>query len=142
MATKHIRPIVGGAVILTVIAYLMITGTRETFTYYYTVGELLSNDPPVAGEAIRVNGVVAAGSISRDNADHILRFLIVDRAKGAFLPVKYEGIVPGIFKEGIDVVVEGRYVPGGTFVAGTLLAKCPSKYEALMDDGPTASSGR
>ena len=142
MATKRIRPIVGGAVIVAVIAYLMITGTQDTFTYYYTVGELLSSEPAVAGETIRVSGVVAAGSISRDHTNHRVEFLIEDPVMGALLPVTYEGIVPDMFKAGINVVVEGRYVPGGSFVAGTLLAKCPSKYEALVDEGPAASSGR
>ena len=142
MATKHIRPIVGGGVIVAVIAYLMITGAQDTFTYYYTVGELLSGEPTVAGETIRVSGVVAAGSISRDRTNHRLEFLIEDPVMGALLPVTYEGIVPDMFKGGTNVVVEGRYVPGGSFVAGTLLAKCPSKYEALVDEGPAASSGR
>jgi len=142
MAARHMKPIMGGGVILGVIAYLMITGTRDTFTYYYTVGELLSSKAPVAGEVIRVAGRVARESIQRDNANHRLRFVISDPAKGALLPVTYEGIVPSTFREGIDVVVEGTYLPGGTFVAGTLLAKCPSKYEALVEEGGARSSER
>ncbi len=140
MNKKRGRPIIGGAVIIGVIAYLMFTGTRDTFMYYYTVGELLSNETAIAGETVRVAGVVAAGSVSRGGSNHLLRFHIADPVKGNVLPVVYEGIVPNIFKEGIDVVVEGKYVPGGTFVAGTLLAKCPSKYEALMDETQASSS--
>lgn len=142
MVKNVTRPVIGGAVILAVIAYLLITGTQNTFTYYYTVGELLADETAVADETIRVSGVVAAGSISRDKSNQRLRFLIADPVNDAVLPVTYEGIVPDIFKVGINVVVEGRYVPGGAFVAGALLAKCPSKYEAIADERRAVSSGR
>ena len=50
-------------------------------------------------------------------------------ALGATIPVSYAGTVPDIFREGIQVVVEGRIDEAGTFQAETLLAKCPSKYQ-------------
>jgi hypothetical protein len=38
------------------------------------------------------------------------------------------------FKEGVQVIVEGRYDKDtNTFKAKTLLAKCPSKYEAEVE---------
>ncbi len=50
--------------------------------------------------------------------------------EGGALPVTYRGAVPDIFGPDIEVVVEGKWTPGGVFVADTLLAKCPSKFEA------------
>ena len=32
--------------------------------------------------------------------------------------------------DGVEVVVEGKYAESGNFTAGTLLAKCPSKFES------------
>ena len=57
-----------------------------------------------------------------------IRFVISDG--GHSLPVVYSGIVPDIFRPGITVVVEGHYTGQGPFQAQTLLAKCPSKFQA------------
>jgi cytochrome c-type biogenesis protein CcmE len=47
------------------------------------------------------------------------------------MPVYYKGgPVPDIFGEEVQVVVEGKVGPDGTFQASTLLAKCPSKFES------------
>jgi len=129
-------------VIVAAIAYLMLTGTQKTFTYYYSVGELLSNEQAGTGETIRVSGVVEPHSISRDNANHVIKFLIADPASGAVLPVIYGGMVPDMFKAGIGVVVEGRYTPDGAFMARAMLAKCPSKYEAMVEQPSSASPQR
>jgi cytochrome c-type biogenesis protein CcmE len=37
---------------------------------------------------------------------------------------------PDLFKDGAEVVVEGKLAPSGDFHATNLLAKCPSKFEA------------
>ena len=49
------------------------------------------------------------------------------------LPVVYASLeTPDLFKDGAEVVVEGRLVGSGrgTFEATHILAKCPSKFEA------------
>ncbi len=63
-------------------------------------------------------------------------------AATASLPVRYNGILPDMFADGRDVIVEGK-VEGGVFHAKTLLTTCPSKYEAddygteaTADDAP------
>ena len=54
---------------------------------------------------------------------------------GRELPVRYHGIIPDTFVDDADVVVEGALGADGTFAAHTLLAKCPSKYEAAEKAG-------
>jgi cytochrome c-type biogenesis protein CcmE len=44
--------------------------------------------------------------------------------------VQYKGIIPDIFKDGVEAVVEGLYTPENVFNANVLLAKCPTKYES------------
>jgi cytochrome c-type biogenesis protein CcmE len=34
-----------------------------------------------------------------------------------------------MFRDGAEVVLEGRYTTEGVFEARTMLLKCPSKYE-------------
>jgi cytochrome c-type biogenesis protein CcmE len=42
--------------------------------------------------------------------------------------VRYQGIVPDLFREGQGVVAEGKLDGGGIFVADTVLAKHDEKY--------------
>jgi cytochrome c-type biogenesis protein CcmE len=60
-----------------------------------------------------------------------LRFQLRDvKGMTTTVPVVYKGSVPDLFKTGRDVVVDGR-LRNGVFVAvpGTLVTKCPSKYQ-------------
>jgi cytochrome c-type biogenesis protein CcmE len=47
--------------------------------------------------------------------------------------VVYRGLAPDTFTDDVDVVVEGRLGRDGTFEATTLLAKCGSRYEAVLE---------
>ena len=131
--------IVAGAVVLLAVVYLVVTSLSSATAYYLTVSELqaqlaqeLSGASGTAGttaaskRAVRVSGDVVPGSILREGAT--LRFTVADA--GGSLPVVYRGVVPDIFGDNIQVVVEGQPGVGGAFEANTLLAKCPSKFEA------------
>jgi cytochrome c-type biogenesis protein CcmE len=69
-----------------------------------------------------------------------VKFTIRDKDGTATLPVDFSGIIPDTFVDDADVVVEGDRRPDGVFVATTLLAKCPSKYEAA-DGGAQVAQG-
>jgi cytochrome c-type biogenesis protein CcmE len=79
---------------------------------------------------VTVAGTVV-GRATGDAHDQALRFTLRDRKGTASVPVVYRGTVPDLFKVGREVVVDGKLV-NGTFVAipGTLVTKCPSKYQA------------
>ena len=50
----------------------------------------------------------------------------------SFIKVEYKGIVPDAFQEEVEVIVEGTYDEvNKKFVANSLLAKCPSRYEGM-----------
>ncbi len=57
------------------------------------------------------------------------------------LPVVYASLeVPDLFKDGAEVVVEGRMTAaGGSFQATNVLAKCPSKFEAAAAGADAAT---
>jgi len=94
--------------------------------YYLTVEELKERIPFVYKEKVRVSGAVVPGSIKKD-IDGSLEFKISDGKQS--IDVRYKGIVPDIFREGVQAVVEGLYTPENIFQAKVLLAKCPTKYE-------------
>lgn len=119
--------IVAITVIAVAIAYLVYGGVNDTMIYYLTVQELKDKAPSVYKQKVRVSGKVVPGSI-RNEIDGSLEFKIADGEET--MDVKYKGIVPDIFKDGVEAVVEGLYTPDNVFVASLLLAKCPTKYES------------
>ncbi|KQM66882.1 MULTISPECIES: cytochrome c maturation protein CcmE [unclassified Sphingomonas] len=78
------------------------------------------------GKPVRLGGMVAAGSVRRAPDGVTIRFTVTDGK--ASVPVRFAGIVPDLFREGSGVVAEGRFVPGGGFVADNLLAKHDERY--------------
>ena len=107
-----------------------------TFRYYATVNDYLGerSEENGSGRGSRVHGFVLAGSIDKNLPGGYVDFVIQDESE-AQLPVRYQGIdVPDLFKEGAEVVVEGR-LARGVFVAERVMAKCPSKYEAREEPG-------
>ncbi|CAA9570081.1 MAG: hypothetical protein AVDCRST_MAG18-1879 [uncultured Thermomicrobiales bacterium] len=111
-------------VIVGAIGYLVYNGLG-TSVYYQTVSELQAGT--AHGQQIRLAGNVVDGSIRREEGSSAVRFAVADASGN--LPVVYSGVVPDIFGPGIEVVVEGKYNPSTGFVADTMLAKCPSKFD-------------
>src|SRR5918992_859745 len=79
------------------------------------------------GRSYELTGKVVKGSVEREGER--LRFRIRDRDGHESVPVSYAGVVPDPFREGREVIVEGK-LEGGTFVAerDSLVTKCPSKF--------------
>jgi cytochrome c-type biogenesis protein CcmE len=120
--------LIAAAVIFAAVGFLVYTAVASTAVYYLTVSELQAKGPEVYGQSVRVAGNVVAGSIQRDPTSFDVRFMAADGS--GQMPVAYRGVLPDIFGDGIEVVVEGKYGADGTFAASTLLAKCPSKFES------------
>ena len=105
--------------------------------YYYTVSAALDMEQKLSNRGIRVSGYVQAGSIQKDNSQSQVEFLVFEKESDQTLPVIYQGIIPDTFKDNAEVLVEGMYrSEEGRFHANVLLAKCPSKYEALGPEHP------
>jgi cytochrome c-type biogenesis protein CcmE len=133
----RLKFIVVGAFILGAISYLMFSGISDSMVYYYTVSEALDMEPELSNRGIRVSGYVQAGSIQKDNSQSQVEFLVFEKESDQTLPVIYQGIIPDTFKDNAEVLVEGMYrSEEGRFHANVLLAKCPSKYEALGPEHP------
>jgi cytochrome c-type biogenesis protein CcmE len=124
------RFVAAGAIALLAFFYLILTGLDLGTAYYLTVSE--AKAAGISADSTRVSGDVVPGSIIRAGSE--VRFQIADSTGS--LPVVYRGVVPDIFGEGIQVVVEGQPDASGTFQADTLLAKCPSKFEAETSSLP------
>jgi cytochrome c-type biogenesis protein CcmE len=130
MDRKNVRFAIGAAIIVAAVSYLVYTGIRETSVYYLTIDEFLSQRDAVANEGIRVAGRVGAESVRWNPSTLDLSFRLASFDGHDGVDVTYNGVLPDMFAEGRDVIVEGTYLPAGTLHARTLLTSCPSKYEA------------
>lgn len=128
MKARQKKFLVGGIIILITLVAVMYVGVRDAEVYYLTPTELLSRGDANINEGVRVSGRVEEGTIKYNQQTMELTFKVTDQKNS--IPVYYKGVIPDTFKYGVEVVVEGKFAPGQTFNATTLLAKCPSKYEA------------
>ncbi len=131
--TKKTQFLIGITLIVGAVGYLMYTSIRETSLYYLTIEEFTIKRTSLTNEGVRVAGRVGAGSMDWNPQDLHLQFLLSSFKEGEpvqGVPVRYRGILPDMFAEGRDVIVEGRYSHENILEAKTIMTSCPSKYEA------------
>jgi len=134
--SKGVQIALGALLIAGLVGWLGASRSGDAaFTYFQTLGEFKASG--VVGEPVRVHGFVALGTIQRDVPGKRVTFAVQEQAPHAggsaagALRVEYASLeTPDLFKDGAEVVVEGKLEPSGTFHATNLLAKCPSKFEA------------
>jgi len=128
MKAKHQRLvlIVLALVALIGASLLAIYALRNQASYFYLPEQMVA-EPPQPGQAVRLGGMVEAGSLEK-LADGVTVTFAVTGRENSRIPVRYSGILPDLFVEGSGVVAEGRLDSGGTFVADNLLAKHDENY--------------
>ena len=77
-ANSKIKFIVGGLVIVGLIAYLIISSISSAGAYYREVGEVLAQQTALTGKSLRVSGNIVTDSVTYDAANLDLNFLISD----------------------------------------------------------------
>ncbi|WP_367715344.1 cytochrome c maturation protein CcmE [Nitratireductor sp. GISD-1A_MAKvit] len=96
----------------------------EQTSYFYMPGDIAER-PVSAGQRIRLGGLVAKGSIRRAD-DTRVHFAVTDGTDT--VAVRYNGILPDLFREEQGVVTEGVFGEDNVFVADTVLAKHDENY--------------
>lgn len=111
---------------------LAMSALKDQAAYFYTPGDVARDGPPV-GRAIRIGGMVKAGSLRREPDGVTIHFIVKDETVHV-IPVRFTGIVPDLFKENSGVVAEGRFEAGGQFFADNILAKHDENYKPPLLD--------
>lgn len=122
--------LIGGIIILIVVAYLFWSGMKDSSVYFLTVAEFFAQIDQMEGKGTRINGDIVTGSIKWEASNLLLTFQLTDGKN--VLNVRHNGVAPDTFQEGLPVVVEGKY-ENGVFNATQIMTKCPSKYEAKKE---------
>lgn len=137
---------IGAALLVSAIGYLMYAGVDESSAYYFTIEEFLPRRQAMSGQAIRLAGRVAPGSLSKKTSAkgtemtfRVGDFTNEEIAVGDTVAVEYTGVVPDMFDEGRDVIVEGTY-RDGIVQANSVMTSCPSKYEPELEGQRAAAS--
>jgi cytochrome c-type biogenesis protein CcmE len=133
---KKIKLISGLGVILLLVA-IGFSALDAFASPYKTVSDVVLSPGDYTGRQVQVEGDVIRESIVWEAP--VLTFTMTDGINE--LDVRYEGVLPGSFPVGgvgdeskIDVVSIGSMTLAGKFEAGQILVKCPSKYEAKLNE--------
>ena len=124
MKPRHKRFAILGGVLSAVgiVVALVLNAFQSNLVFFYSPTQVVAKEAPTA-RTFRVGGLVEAGSVKVDGTQ--VRFVITDTAKT--VPVRFDGILPDLFKEGKGVVAQGQ-LQGDTFVAREVLAKHDENY--------------
>lgn len=134
MKVKH-KVLIGAAVVVAALVYLMISGFSGNAGYRVTIAELLAKEGQMGDNFLLTEGTLKGDSVRWDGQKIELRFRLADlQEKEKEIEVVYNGTKPDNFQDGTQVVVQGRY-RGGIFYADKVTTKCPSKYEAYQPQG-------
>lgn len=125
---RRVKFIVGVAIIIATVAFLVYSAVDQTKMYMVTVAEYLGNRDAYAGTTVRIAGRVRQDSMHWESVTRDLTFTLDDMQTNAAVEVHYRGLLPDMFAEGRDVVVEGPQSDGPVFEASSVLTSCPSKY--------------
>ena len=138
---KHQRLVLMALALVALVgaALLAAWALRNQASYFYVPSDIAA-DPPAAGQAVRLGGMVEAGSL-KTRADGVTVDFVVGDGE-ARVPVTFSGIVPDLFVEGSGVVAEGSLRPDGTFAATNLLAKHDENYMPRELEEMTAAQKR
>lgn len=120
---KRMAAVAALVVGLALTAVFGFTAFRKNMMYFYTPTDIVEHK--VADNAqLRLGGLVVAGSVKRGDGLQV-DFTLADCEQS--LPVRYDGILPDLFKEGQGIVATGR-MRSGVFVADQVLAKHDENY--------------
>jgi len=145
MTPTRKRRLIGVLVIIVGVgsaAVVAMKSLNENMLFFVSPTDVKEQSLP-AGKRFRLGGLVAGGSVSRAGDSLAVTFDVTDGA--ATVPVRYDGILPDLFREGQGIIAIGALTNEGHFEAAEVLAKHDENYmppevaDALEKAGHTES---
>jgi cytochrome c-type biogenesis protein CcmE len=154
---NRMKFILGGALIVAAVIYLIVSSTQASAQYFLTVDEVVLKGDEVRDRDLRISGAVIGDSIQYDRETLMLTFTVAHVAgdndeleeEGGLaealhlavsdpnrnrLQVVYEGPMPDLLQHEAQAIMTGRLGEDGVFYAEELLLKCPTKYEEAVPE--------
>jgi cytochrome c-type biogenesis protein CcmE len=147
--------VIGGALILAAVVYLIVSSTQANAEYFMTIDELKAQGQSVVGKNMRISGAVVGDTIQYDPQTLTLSFEVANvtadnnqvEAQGGLavvlhaavidpnrsrIKIVYTGPKPDLLKNEAQAIMTGQLGTDGAFHADELLLKCPSKYQEAV----------
>ncbi|MDN3378160.1 MULTISPECIES: cytochrome c maturation protein CcmE [unclassified Pseudoalteromonas] len=110
---------------------LVLYALQENINLFYTPSELIDGkgpnlEKPHIGQKLRIGGMVVPGSVVRDESSLQVSFKLIDT--GPLVTIRYQGILPDLFREGQGIVAQGVLVEPDVIEAFEVLAKHDEEY--------------
>jgi len=156
-SSNRMKFIVGGALIVAAVVYLIVSSTQASAQYFLTIDEVVAKGEEVLERDLRISGAVVGDTIEYDRESLTLTFVVAHvsgnndelEAEGGLakalheavsdpsrsrVPVIYEGPMPDLLQHEAQAIMTGRLGEDGKFYADELLLKCPTKYEEAVPE--------
>lgn len=124
-------------------AVVAMKALNENMLFFVSPTDVEEQNLPT-GKRFRLGGLVANGSVSRASDSLAVKFVVTDGAES--VEIRYDGILPDLFREGQGIIAIGELRPEGYFEAAEVLAKHDENYmppevaDALEKAGHTVES--
>ena len=127
MKRKHRRLLVVGVgmAVLGAAAALVLLAFDENLVFFFSPSDFETRTFQ-SDQRLRVGGLVEEGSVVKSADGLSVQFNVTDLT--ATVPVRYQGILPDLFREGQGVIAEGHMRADGVFEAAEVLAKHDENY--------------
>ncbi len=118
----------------TALGFIAFGDMEQNLVYYWDVAQLVAKGDAAKGATVRLGGVVQNGSVKWDPETLDLRFTIgmSVEPKAPSVTIAARGAPPQMFREGIGVVLEGKY-DGSVFHTDRVMVKHSNEYRAPKD---------
>ncbi|HEY6452120.1 MAG TPA: cytochrome c maturation protein CcmE [Steroidobacteraceae bacterium] len=104
---------------------LALRAFEQNVMFYFDPSRIAAGEVRT-GQRFRLGGMVEKGSLRRTPGSLEVQFVVTDFRHS--VPVRYDKVLPDLFREGAGVVAHGRLDAHGTFIADEVLAKHDEKY--------------
>ena len=120
--------IAGVVIVVAVFAWLLYGGLDKNVVFFLTPQELLAKGTAGYDVPVRLGGQVKPGTVKWDDKTLRLTFQVTDGKSD--VAVQSSGAPPQMFRDGMGVVVEGRFGRDQVFNSTGLMVKHSNEYRA------------
>ena len=141
---KRLLWVLAGVALVGLAVTLVLRALDANVMFFYSPSQIHAGEAP-QGAAFRIGGLVEVGSLQRSTDGLQVQFMVTDEVQR--VPVRYQGLLPDLFREGKGVVASGKLQANGLFEASEVLAKhdenyMPPEAAKALEDAARTSKGQ
>lgn len=141
---KRLLWVLAGVALVGLAVTLVLRALDANVMFFYSPSQIHAGQAP-QGAAFRIGGLVEVGSLQRSADGLQVQFMVTDEVQR--VPVRYQGLLPDLFREGKGVVASGKLQANAVFEASEVLAKhdenyMPPEAAKALEDAARTSRGQ